>query len=83
MEIVISLNGQYIIPCMNGLFSLRIVVKEIIDYRHREGTGTIVIYHDPSLSFSRVDQKNFLVVPLSRIRGCQGLTDDTLSFSPK
>jgi hypothetical protein len=66
-EIVISPNGQYVIPCMNGLFSLGTVVEEMIDYRHREGTGTIVIYHDPSHSFSRADRKNFLVVPLTRI----------------
>jgi hypothetical protein len=79
-EIVISPNGQYIILCMNGLFSLGTVVEEMIHYRHREGAGSIVIYHDPSLSFSRANWKKFLVVPLTRIQGCQRLTDDTLSF---
>ena len=81
-EIIISDDGDFVIPCLNGIFCQGVVVKEVVSYTlHCDNApNTAVILHDLSVPLCNTDQKTFVLVPVTCIRNCLPLDSEHLDF---
>lgn len=79
-EIIISRDGKFIIPSMNGVFPCGNIVQEIMQYTDAEEGGNFIVYHDASVPFTLAEHKIFLLVPVAHIWACQWLTDEAQFF---
>ena len=79
-EIVINNEGDFVVPCLRGIFRHGTIVKETVDYTVGNSINTAVVFHDLSIPINPAREKTFVLVPISRIRTCRCLDDETLHF---
>ena len=79
-EIVINQEGDFVVPCLGGIFCHGTIVKETMDYTVGNSINTVVIFHDLSIPINPAREKTFVLVPVSCIRSCRDLDDETLHF---
>lgn len=79
-EIIINQEGDFVVPCLNGVFRRGIIVKEIVDYTLHNSINMAVIFHELSTPIEPPNEKTFVLVPVSRIRKCELLDEEALHF---
>ena len=79
-EIIINQEGDFVVPCLGGIFRHGTIVKETVDYTVGNSINTAVIFHNLSIPINPAREKTFVLVPVSHIRSCRDLDDKTLHF---